>query len=145
MIIFKWTCSPRTSESWIMTTSEAEKNAGIAKFLEELQKQNLTVSEPIFIFKPNSGKSRQSKSIIATKIPESIQITGPLYKAKWNWQNVLIWEGSDKEVLGLDSEKLIRYLKEQRLFAIGPVVEIYEKSGNLIQKFWLPVQKEVGN
>jgi len=128
-----------------IATSEAEKNAGIAKFLEELQKQNLTVADPLFILRPDPGKSHQSKSVIATRIPESMQITGPLYKAKWNWQNVLIWDGSNKEVLGLESEKLIRYLKEQRLFAIGPIVEIYENSGNLIQNFWLPVQKEVGN
>ena len=128
-----------------IATSEEGKNDGIARFLDELQKQNLTVSEPFFIFRPIPGKSRQSKSIIATRIPESMQITSPLYKAKWNWQNVLIWDGSDKDALGLDSEKLIRYLKEQSLFAVGPVVEIYENSGKLIRKFWLPVQKEVGN
>ena len=128
-----------------ITTSGREQKDVIAQFLDELQKQNLVVSEPLLIFKPNPEESQKGEWIIATRIPESLAITRPLYKAKWNWPNVLIWGGSDKDSIGLNSEELIHFMKKQRLFAIGPVVELYENSGKLNRKYWLPVQKEVGN
>ena len=58
---------------------------------------------------------------------------------------MLIWEGNKKYDLKLDSEKLIRFMKAERIFAVGPVIEIYEYSENLKREYWLPVQKEVGN
>jgi hypothetical protein len=128
-----------------VTAFDIEQENGIAQFLEEFEKQNLAVSDPLLIFKTNLEKTQKAGWIIASKVPESLSISSPLYKAKWNWGNILIWEGANKDTLRLDSEKLLRFLKDQHLFAIGPIIEIFESSDNERRKFWLPVQKEVGN
>lgn len=125
--------------------SEDSPEKGIAEFLAEVKRQNLEIFDPLLIFKSDQDNAQQRSWIIATKIPESLQLTRPLQKTKWNWQNVLVWEGNEKEALQLGSEKLIRFMKAERLFAIGPIIEIYENSTKLKRKFWLPVQKEVGN
>jgi hypothetical protein len=128
-----------------IVSSEVGLNEGIEQFLEELQKQNMEVSDSLLIIQTEPEKLQKNEVIIAAKIPETFSIASPLYKAKWTWDNVLIWEGADQEPWEFDSEKLKRFLDEHHLFTVGPVVEIFVNSSKLKREFWLPVRKEVGN
>jgi hypothetical protein len=128
-----------------IVSSEEELNNIIEKFQKEIQNQNMILSDALLVFKSELGKSDGKAWVIATKIPESFSISHPLYKAQWNWKNVLVWDGSDEGSFGLDSAKLSQYLEEHKLFAIGPVIEIFENPAKLNRKFWLPVSRKVGN
>ncbi|UCF65361.1 MAG: hypothetical protein JSW33_05895 [bacterium] len=115
----------------------------IDRLQEELKNQNLGLSEAIFIIQEvkNSG---QKDWIIATRVPEISRVKKPLYVAKWNWKNVLVWKEDSRKNHGDVSKKIVKYLEEHKLFAVGPVVEFFEKSPDHMI-YWLPVGREVGN
>ena len=115
----------------------------ITRLQNELKDQNLGLSDAIFIIQ-DFNNSEQNDWIIATRVPEISLVKKPLYIAKWNWKNVLVWNERKRSNPGHVSKKIVRYLKEHQLFAVGPMVEFFEKFPNH-PIYWLPVGREVGN
>jgi effector-binding domain-containing protein len=121
----------------------------INNFFSEIDKQNITIIEPVLGFyynDPATVKPEQLEWGIGAMITDSLVVAKPLLLTKWDIPDVLSYDyKGNPDNSGFIYELFAGYMTKKDLAPAGPAVERYLNLGverdSLRIEIWFPVQK----